>query len=84
MVCKILLLMWPFEPLHSGSFAIAPKEPPPPDQSKLVCLDYNVQSLPFWPFKGGFKVSSGTVKWYRSRYGTDFDNSEIASPDVQS
>ena len=28
----------------------------------------------------GFKVSSGTVKWYRSSYGTGFDNSEIASP----
>ena len=27
----------------------------------------------------GGKVSSGTAGWYRS-YGTDFDNSEIASP----
>ena len=34
----------------------------------------------FWLFEAGFKVSSGTVKWYRSSYGTDFENSEIASP----
>ena len=39
-----------------------------------------VQDLPFWLFKGGFKVSSGTVEWYTSSYGTDFDSSEIASP----
>ena len=25
-----------------------------------------------WLFKGGFKVSSGTVAWYRSSCGTDF------------
>ena len=28
----------------------------------------------------GFKVSLGTVYWYGSSYGTDFDNSEIAGP----
>ena len=33
-----------------------------------------------WPFKEGFKVSSGTVGWYSSSYATDFENSEIASP----
>ena len=33
-----------------------------------------------WLFKGGFKVSSGTLGWYRSSYGTDFDDSEIAGP----
>ena len=27
-----------------------------------------------------FKVSLGTVKWYRSSYGTDYDNSEVAGP----
>ena len=27
-------------------------------------------------------MSSGTVEWYRSSYGTDFDSSEIASPDI--
>ena len=32
--------------------------------------------------KGGFKVNSGTVYWPRSSYGTDFDNSEIASPEI--
>ena len=32
-----------------------------------------------WLFYRGFKVSSGTVKRYRSS-GTDFDNSETASP----
>ena len=37
------------------------------------------QDLLFWLFKGGFKVSSGTVEWYRKSYGTDF-NSEIARP----
>ena len=31
-------------------------------------------------FKGGFKVSSGTVEWYISSYGADFDSSETASP----
>ena len=31
-------------------------------------------------FKEGFKVSSGTVGWYRSSSGADFDNSETASP----
>ena len=31
----------------------------------------------FWLFKEGFKVSSRTVSWYRSSYGTDFRNSEI-------
>ena len=30
--------------------------------------------------KGTFKVTSGTAEWYRSSCGTDFDNSEIASP----
>ena len=33
----------------------------------------------FWLVKGGFKVSSCTVRWYRSSYGTDSCNSEIAS-----
>ena len=28
----------------------------------------------------GVQVSSGTVQWYRSGCGTDFDNSETASP----
>ena len=36
----------------------------------------------FWLSKGVFKVSSGTVEWYRRNYGTDFDDSEIASPDL--
>ena len=31
-------------------------------------------------FRGGFKVSSGTLSWYRSRCGADFENSEIVSP----
>ena len=43
--------------------------------SLLICFD---QGLPFWLFKGGFTVSSGTLKWCRSNYGTDFDKSEIA------
>ena len=30
----------------------------------------------------GFNVSSGTANWCRSSYGTDFDSSEIASPDL--
>ena len=34
----------------------------------------------FGCLKGGFNVSSGTVQWYRSGYGIDLDNSEIASP----
>ena len=39
-----------------------------------------LQGLLFWLLKGGLKVSLGTVSWYRSSYGTDFDNSEIACP----
>ena len=38
------------------------------------------QGLLFWLFEGSFKVSSVTVEWCRSSYGTDFDDSEIASP----
>ena len=39
------------------------------------------QDLPFWLFQRGLKVNRGTVKWYRTSYGTDFDNSGIATPD---
>ena len=35
-----------------------------------------------WLFGGGLKVSSGTVEWYRSSCGTDFDTSETASPEI--
>ena len=42
------------------------------------------QGLLCWLFKGGFTVSSGTVLWhrlrYRSSYGADFENAEIARP----
>ena len=38
-----------------------------------------MQGLLFWLVEGGFKVSSG-ISWYVSSHGTDFDNSEIASP----
>ena len=41
------------------------------------------QGLLFWLFKGGFKASLGTLDWCTSSYGTDFENSGIASP-VQS
>ena len=37
-----------------------------------------LQGLVFWMFGRGIKVSLGTVSWYRSSYGTDFDLSEIA------
>ena len=33
-------------------------------------------------FEGGLQVGSGTVQWYGSSSGTDFDNSETASPDL--
>ena len=36
--------------------------------------------LLFWLFRGCFKVSLGVAEWYRSSYGTDSENSEIASP----
>ena len=32
----------------------------------------------FWLVNGGFKVSSGTVEWYRGSSGTDLDSSETA------
>ena len=38
----------------------------------------------FGCLKGGFKVSSGTVEGYRSSCGTEFDNSESASPEFAS
>ena len=31
------------------------------------------QVLLFWPLKGGLNVSSATVSWYRSSYGTDLE-----------
>ena len=43
-------------------------------------VDVEVNSY-FGSLKGAFKVSSGPVQWYRSSYGTDFENSEIASPE---
>ena len=39
--------------------------------------------LPCWLCKGAFKVSSGGVQQHRSNSGTDFDTSEIASPEQQ-
>ena len=35
--------------------------------------------LLFGLLTGGFNVSSGTVEWSRSSFGTDFDDPEIAS-----
>ena len=32
-----------------------------------------MQGLLFWLFQGGLRVSPGTVEWYRSSCGTDFD-----------
>ena len=46
---------------------------------ELPSISWIVKGLPFWLFKGGFNVSSGTLSWYRSSYGTDFDNSETPS-----
>ena len=46
----------------------------------IVILPCILQGLLLWLFKGVSKVSSGTVQWYRSSYGTDFDNAEVASP----
>ena len=43
-----------------------------------VEVDVDIDSYFGW-LKGGFKVSSGTVSWYRSSYGADFDDSETAS-----
>ena len=48
-----------------------------------MCLGFpevSIQGLLFCLLKGGFKVSSGTVEWYKCSHCTDFDNSEIASP----
>ena len=42
-----------------------------------------LQDLLFWLLKAGFKLSSGTVLWYGSTCGTDFDNSETANPSTQ-
>ena len=48
---------------------------------RSIQLAWEGHGLPIWLFKGGFKVSSGTVEWYRSNSGTDFDTSEMASPE---
>ena len=40
-----------------------------------------IQGLLFRLLKEGFNVSLGTVQ-FRSSYGTDFDNSEIARPAI--
>ena len=46
-----------------------------------IDVEVDVDIEVYWLFKRGFKVSSGTVgQWYRSSYGTNFDNSETASP----
>ena len=37
------------------------------------------EGLLFWLCKGGFKVSSGILGWYKKSFGTDFDNSELVS-----
>ena len=37
-----------------------------------VVVDVDIDGH-FGCFKGGCNVSSGTVLWYRDRYGTDFD-----------
>ena len=34
----------------------------------------------FWLPEGGFRVSSGTVRWCTSSFGADFENYEMASP----
>ena len=41
--------------------------------SSAVGWSWYQQGLLFWLFKGGFKVSSGTVKRHGSGYGADFD-----------
>ena len=43
-------------------------------------LDDLYRACYFGCFEGDLRVSLGTAFWYRSNYGTDFDNSEIASP----
>ena len=45
-----------------------------------VEADVYIRIYACWLIKRAFKVSSGTVEWYRSSSGTDFDNSEKASP----
>ena len=37
------------------------------------CIHKVYQGLLFWLFKGGIKVSRGTVLWYKSSHGTDFE-----------
>ena len=47
---------------------------------RIGSLDRLGRGLLFWLLTDGFKVSLGTLEWYRSSYGTDFDTSEIAGP----
>ena len=50
----------------------------PAGHSKLL-REFLEQGLPLWLFTEGAKVSSGTTQWYRSNYGTDFENLQTAS-----
>ena len=49
------------------------------DRNVEVDVDVEIDEY-FGCFKAGFNATSGTVEWYGSSYGTDFSNSEIASP----
>ena len=51
-----------------------------PRASKVCAPNFRV--CHFWLFKGSFKVSSGPVYSYRSSLGTDFDISEVVSPEL--
>ena len=49
-------------------------------QQGTRCLKLGAFPLHVGVLAQGFKSSSGTVSWYGSRYGADFENSEKASP----
>ena len=64
---------------RNGSLSSVPRaDGPYPLKDK--CIAILMQGLLFWLCKGGFKVSSGIVKWHRNSYGADFHSLAIAGP----
>ena len=47
---------------------------------RYKCVDVDTDVAIWTVERRGFTVCSGTVEWYRSSCGIDFDDLEIASP----
>ena len=73
-----MLFPFPAADIFAKHFQEVPSSKFPQSHTSLdSCF---TQGLLFPLFKGGFKVSSGTVQWYRVSYGNDLDDSDTAGP----